>query len=134
MTNIEKMFDDISSEYDRLNNLISLGLHKKIKRIVLFEIKENKKIRILDLCSGTGDISGFIKEKFQDSEVVGFDLSSKMVEVSKKRYPEIEFIKGDAANLPFSDNEFDYIISAIGFRNIEDKKSAIYEIKRVKKK
>ena len=133
MTNIEKMFDEISSRYDFLNNLISLFMHKKIKKIAISELSIKKGDRILDLCAGTGDIAGYIKRKYPNVNVVGLDISSKMIEIAKKRYPEIEFVKGNAACLPFPDNEFDFIISAFGYRNIQDKNNAILEIRRVLK-
>ena len=133
MADIKKMFDEISSNYDFLNNLISLNLHKKVKRSVISEIEDKPGLKILDLCSGTGDISGLIKEKYKDVEVIGLDISEKMTEIAKKRYPDIKFIIGDASSMPFCDNEFDYVISAFGFRNIEDKEAAINEIKRVLK-
>lgn len=131
--NTEKMFDEVSSNYDFLNDLISLGLHKIVKQKALSELEFKNGDRILDLCTGTGDIAGFIKEKYPNIDVTGIDLSSKMLDIARKKHGNIDFIKCDASKLPFRDNEFDFIISTFGFRNIRDKKSAISEIKRVLK-
>lgn len=131
--NIEKMFDDISNRYDFLNNLISLGLHKIIKRHLISEMPLFKGAKVLDLCTGTGDMAGFVKEKCADSDVVGLDISSKMLDIAKKKHPNIKFIQGDASKMPFEDTDFDFIISTFGYRNIKDKEKAIIEIRRILK-
>ncbi len=134
MLKIGEMFDKIALEYDFLNNLISFCLHKyvKSKSLSLLKIKENSKI--LDICTGTGDITKILKEKYKTFDIVGVDVSSNMLEIAKKKNPEITYILADVKNLPFPNSIFDYVISSFGYRNILDKKSAISEIKRVLKR
>lgn len=132
--NTEKMFDEISGNYDFLNDLISLGLHKIVKQKALSELQFKNGDKVLDLCTGTGDIAGFIKEKYPNVDVTGFDISSKMLDIARKKHKNINFIKGDASKTLFNDNEFDFVISTFGFRNIQDKVSATNEIKRILKK
>ena len=49
------MFDTIAERYDFNNNLISLGMHKKIKKLAVKKLKLNENSKILDLCTGTGE-------------------------------------------------------------------------------
>lgn len=131
--NIEQTFDEIAHSYDFLNNLISLGLHKLVKKKAISDIEIKDGSKILDLCTGTGDLAFIIKKKYKNSDVIGADISSKMLEIAKKRYKNIDFICANAEKLPFLDSSFDFVVSAFGFRNIQNKKNAIFEIKRVLK-
>lgn len=130
---IQKMFDDISSKYNLMNNLISLGFHKYIKKIALNELDIKNNYAILDCCTGTGDIPNIIKHKYPETKVIGIDFSSKMLEIAKKNVNEVEFIEGDCTNLSFSDNLFDIVTIFFGLRNIENQDKAISEMKRVLK-
>ena len=57
---ISKLFDDISLDYDKNNDIISLGTHKFIKKTALSELHLQDKNKILDMCCGTGDIAGLL--------------------------------------------------------------------------
>lgn len=132
--NIKEMFDKIANSYDFLNNLISLGLHKIVKENAISSVCIYENAKILDLCTGTGDLAGIIKNKYKNIHIVGLDISSNMLDIASKKYKNIKFIKGNATNLPFLDNSFDFVVSGFGYRNIQDKEKAIYEIMRVLKK
>lgn len=132
---IQKMFDSIAERYDFNNNLISLGLHKKIKELAIKKLKLNENSKILDLCTGTGDIAFFLKRKYPDASVIGIDFSSEMLKIAKqKNNSDINFQKADCTNLPFDDNSFDLCTISFGLRNIENQGSALKEIYRVLKK
>lgn len=123
------MFNSIAEKYDFNNNIISFGLHKIVKKLAINSFDINGKC--LDLCSGTGDIAFLVKNR--GLEVIGFDFSEKMLEIARKKHPEIEFIQGDCTQLPFADNSFDLITISFGLRNIENYNKALEEIKRVLK-
>ena len=127
-TKIKNMFDNISNFYDTANNIISLGTHKLVKRLAVDNCKFQGKV--LDLCTGTGDIARLLHKK---CEAIGLDFSPKMLEIAKKKHPDIEFIEGDCTNLPFEDNSFDAVTISFGFRNIENYEAALREIHRVLK-
>lgn len=135
---IKKLFNSISRNYDKLNDIMSFGLHKKIKRDVLKQISFYKPFTvhrspftILDLCTGTGDLAGILKEKYPEAKVVGVDFSPQMLEIARQKHPSIEFLEADCTNLPFEDESFDLCVISFGLRNIEDMGKAIAEIHRV---
>ena len=125
---IKEMFNEIAMNYDFNNNIISFGLHKKVKTSAIKHYKFLGKC--LDLCTGTGDIAELLSK---NCEVIGLDFSSKMLEIARKKHPNITFIEGDCTNLPFEDNSFDVVTISFGLRNIENYDKALSEIFRVLK-
>jgi len=133
--NIEtnEIFDEISGYYDKVNNLISFGMHKFIKNsaVKLLEIKPDSKC--LDLCTGSGDILGLILKNQPNCEVIGVDKSDEMLKIASSKFKGGKYIQADCRNLPFNDNEFDYAAISFGLRNVVEYKKAISEIYRVLK-
>lgn len=127
---IKEMFDEIATVYDFNNAIMSFGQHKRIKEEAVGFLKTSGKI--LDLCTGTGDIAGFLS-KNSKNEVIGLDFSKNMLEIAQKKHPSIKFIEGDCTNLPFNDNSFDAVTISFGLRNIERYDKALDEIYRVLK-
>lgn len=134
---VHDMFDELSSDYDLMNNIISFGQHKFIKKQTIKNVPIKSGMKILDVCTGTGDIAIFTAEKFGDSvEITGVDFSEKMLEIAKNRaknYKNIKFVSADALNLPFEDNFFDVVFISFGLRNLSDLKKGLIELKRVTK-
>lgn len=134
---IQKMFDNISVCYDRLNNIISFGRHFDIKRQAINNVPLKSDFKILDLCTGTGDIAIHISSIVKDGLVIGVDFSEKMLEIARKKGEGIEnlaFAQADALDLPFKDGEFDACFISFGLRNLTDLKKGLAEMKRVTKK
>lgn len=135
--NIKEMFDSIADRYDFLNNLISLGQHKKIKKHTVKSLPLQKESKVLDLCCGTGDIAILLSESFDKKiGITAVDFSENMLDIAMKRakkHTNIAFIQGDAFNLPFSDEEFDAVFISFGLRNLPDLRKAVIEMKRVLK-
>ncbi len=128
---IKAMFNNIAFQYDRNNNIISLGLHKLIKKVALKHLCIKNNDRILDECAGTGDIAAGIRSLNQNTDVIGVDFSENMIDIAKKKYPNITFLQADCTDLPFSNNSFDIITMSFGLRNIENYQKAIRESFRV---
>ncbi len=135
---IEQMFDRISKDYDKLNDLMSFGVHKKIKREVIKTLSSLllplPSLSLLDLCTGTGDIAALLRENYPDAKIIGLDFSDKMLEIARKKHAGIEFLQGDCTQLPFEDESFDICTISFGLRNIENMQKALDEIYRVLKK
>ena len=132
--NIKNIFNEISQYYDIMNNCISFGMHKIIKKsaIKFSDIMPNSKI--IDICTGTGDLVKFVSRHCPDCEIIGIDISEEMLKKAKIKNPTKQFIQADVTNLPFKDNSFDYVISSFGIRNIENRQKALSEIYRILKK
>lgn len=126
---IKEMFNKIARVYDFNNNLMSFGQHVRIKKQAVNFLNAHG-AKVLDLCTGTGDIAGFIDKS---CEVTGLDFSKKMLEIAQKKYPCVNFIEGDCTHLPFKDNSFDIVTISFGLRNIENYDKALDEIYRVLK-
>lgn len=130
---IRCMFNKISADYDFLNNLISFFTHIFVKKHAIKCLNIQNGSKILDVCTGSGDLASIIKEKHPDCTIIGVDFSDNMLNLAKKKHPGIEFIKMDACELQFCNDTFDYVVIGFGLRNIPDKQASILETKRVLK-
>ena len=130
---INIIFNKIANNYDKINDFISLGLHKKIKKdsVKLLEIFPNSKI--LDLCTGSGDFVKIISEMYPSSKITGIDNCENMLEIAKIKNKTNKFIKADCKNLPINNSSIDFVIISFGLRNILDRTQALSEINRVLK-
>ena len=137
---VNKIFESIANKYDLMNDLMSLGIHRKWKRDLVkhLNLDKNKNNSILDLGCGTGDIiSNIIKSKknlkFQAYLV---DPNIKMIEEGKKKLKKknLIWLSSYGENLPFKNNKFDLVTMAFSLRNVENIKKTLNEVNRVLKK
>ena len=137
--NIALMFNQIADDYDTTGHVLSLGIdrlwRKKIRKIIAR--KHPSPLKILDLASGTGDLTIELS-KIPHSTIVGVDISEKMLDcamqkVQKQKAGNIRFMLADALQIPFPENTFDVVTVAFGVRNYEDFSVGIREIHRVLK-
>ncbi|MFF5791697.1 demethylmenaquinone methyltransferase [Paeniglutamicibacter sp. NPDC012692] len=128
---VQAMFDDVAPRYDVVNDILSLGQTRRWRKIVFDAVGAKPGQRVLDLAAGTGTSS----EPFADAGigVVACDFSQGMLKVGKRRRPDIDFVAGDATNLPFEDNSFDAATISFGLRNVNEPKKALAEMLRVTK-
>lgn len=137
-TDIKNMFNNIAKNYDKLNNIISFGLHLNVKKRAINNVPLKSDFKILDLCTGTGDIAIYIaKNIIKEGDVIGADFSQEMLKIAKfkaRNVENIDFVVADALNLPFKDEEFDACFICFGLRNVIDIKKCLQEMKRVTKK
>ncbi|EKU49798.1 demethylmenaquinone methyltransferase [Staphylococcus massiliensis] len=134
---VHTVFQNISTKYDTLNNIISFEQHKIWRKKIMKEMKVQSGSTALDVCCGTADWTiALSKDVGPDGEVIGLDFSENMLEVGKEKTVDmanIKLIQGDAMSLPFDDNEFDYVTIGFGLRNVPDYKAALAEMYRVLK-
>lgn len=126
---VASMFDGIARRYDVTNDVLSLGQDRAWRRATLAAIGAEPGERVLDLAAGTGTSS----EPLADSgvEVVPCDFSFGMLQVGKRRRPDLAFTAGDATRLPFADASFDAVTISFGLRNVVDTEGALREMLRV---
>ena len=68
--------------------------------------------RALDLGTGTGRGARVIASRFPDAEVVGVDVAPAMLAEARRLAPDLTFVEGDAADVPFDDASFDLVAHA----------------------
>lgn len=87
--------------------------------------------RVLDLCCGQGNVSAALAAA--GAEPVGVDFSPAMLAIARDRVPGVEFIEGDAQDLPFPDRDFDAVVCNFGLVHVPDQARALAEVARVLK-
>lgn len=128
---VSKMFDDVATRYDFLNDLLSLGRTKSWRRAVTSIIAPTSGMKILDIAAGTGSSSRPLVDK--GAEVVALDFSEGMLTQGRKQNKDIKFVQGDALNLPFAENTFDITTISFGLRNTSNTIAALKDAFRVTK-
>jgi len=135
---IERMFSNIAARYDFLNHLLSLGLDIGWRKRVAKETGKLDCSRILDVCTGTGDMAIQLCEYWRGSaHIEGLDFSRGLIEIGRKKVKKanlddkIDLIEGNAERLPFEDEQFDAVTITFGLRNINDRRKALEEFHRV---
>ncbi|HEX4824896.1 MAG TPA: ubiquinone/menaquinone biosynthesis methyltransferase [Candidatus Polarisedimenticolaceae bacterium] len=130
---IREMFGGIARRYDLLNRLLSLGLDRRWRKAAAREACLASPARVLDLCSGTGDLAlALVRAPGPERLVVGCDFSRPMLErAARKLDGRATVVLGDALRLPFADGAFDAITVAFGVRNLHDMPAGFHEMRRV---
>lgn len=135
---VTQMFDTISTNYDGLNRVISLGIDVKWRKKVVQIVGENHPKQILDIATGTGDLV-MMMANLNPDKIIGLDISAGMLEVGKQKINKanlsgkIDMIVGDSEEMPFEHDTFDAITVSFGVRNIANLDKGIKEIARVLK-
>lgn len=138
---VQKIFDDISPTYDRLNHLLSFNIDKswRVKTIKKIKKRPNEKFLVLDLCAGTHDLGITCLKRFPRAHVIGADFSLEMLKSGQSKITklglqnQIQPLCADALNLPLKDNSVDVVTCAYGVRNFDDAQKGMQEIFRVLK-
>jgi demethylmenaquinone methyltransferase/2-methoxy-6-polyprenyl-1,4-benzoquinol methylase len=128
---VAAMFDSVAENYDRTNDLLSLGQDRIWRRKVLKAVNPKSGQTVLDLAAGTGSSSVVFAKP--GVKVIASDFSEGMLAVGRKRHPELEFVFADATSLPFKDASVDAVTISFGLRNVVDPKKALSEMLRVLK-
>jgi len=128
---VSSMFDGVARRYDLVNDLLSLGQTKRWRKKVVKIIDPKAGMKILDIAAGPGSSTQPLFEG--GAEVVALDFSEGMLAQGRKVRPYLNFVKGDALNLPFSENQFDLTTISFGIRNTKDFEKALREALRVTK-
>ena len=127
---IRALFDDIAPGYDRANDLMSLGLHRRWKRRLAAAADGTGPV--LDLAGGTGDVAALLRRRAPARLVVNGDPSPAMLAVDRGRHGRAaRAVVLEAERLPWADGALDAVTFAFGFRNVTEPERALAEIARV---
>ncbi|MGA9342319.1 MAG: bifunctional demethylmenaquinone methyltransferase/2-methoxy-6-polyprenyl-1,4-benzoquinol methylase UbiE [Rhodanobacteraceae bacterium] len=132
------VFTSVARNYDRMNDLMSFGMHRLWKRYFVATSGVRAGDTVLDLAGGTGDIAALLCPLVgDDGHVVIGDINGEMLRVGRDRLIDRGLVGGldhaqmDAEALPFPDRSFDCVTMAFGLRNVTRKEHALAEIHRV---
>lgn len=146
-----RMFDEIAGSYDRLNDLMTAGLHHRWRELGVMVAQVKPGDSALDVCCGTGDFGFALRRAVgREGRVVGVDVSGEMLDVAREKCGRnqlyVDFLRGDVLDLPFPDGAdgadgaaetaadlrgFDACTVGFGIRNLPDIVRAFCEMRRV---
>ena len=140
-TLVNDVFRSVASRYDLMNDLMSVGLHRAWKDIMITSLnppKNETPFALLDVAGGTGDVA------FRAAKASGLgfratvcDINLDMLEVGRNRAAaqhlddRVSFVEGNAEALAFGDRAFDAYTIAFGIRNVPRIDLALKEAYRV---
>ena len=135
---VQKLFSEVSKKYNLMNDIMSFGTHRIWKKRLIEIMNINSNERIIDVGSGTGDLSKIILKENKNVSIYSVDLNLKMLNEAKKQFNDqqkkkIKFINANAENLPFENNFFDKYVISFCLRNITYIEKALHESFRVLK-
>jgi demethylmenaquinone methyltransferase/2-methoxy-6-polyprenyl-1,4-benzoquinol methylase len=141
---VDDVFHSVAARYDLMNDLMSAGLHRAWKDVLVNALNPPKKgdrpFVLLDVAGGTGDIAFRVAEAGNHAtRVTVADINHAMLEVGRARAFErgldqaVTFVEGNAESLPFPDRAFDAVSIAFRIRNVPRIEAALGEAHRVLK-
>ena len=137
---VGEVFSSVASQYDIMNDLMSLGVHRLWKRFAVSQSGLRAGDQVLDVAAGSGDLSRhFASRVGSDGRVVLTDINEDMLAQGRARMVDrglvgnIEFMIADAEDLPFDDQQFDCVSISFGLRNVTRKQEALKSMCRVLK-
>ena len=130
------VFRSVAGNYDLMNDLMSLGLHRYWKRFAIEMSGVRAGSRVLDVASGSGDLAAaFAKRVGPTGQVWMTDINAAMLQVGRDKVVDRGFSPPlalcDAEKLPFPADTFDCVSVAFGLRNMTHKDRALAEMARV---
>jgi demethylmenaquinone methyltransferase/2-methoxy-6-polyprenyl-1,4-benzoquinol methylase len=123
------MFDRIARVYDRMNSVMTAGMHHRWRRRAAELARVGPGSTALDVATGTGDLA--IELARRGAEVTGSDFAPAMLEIARRKAPGLRFEQGDALDLGYPDDSFDAVTVGFGARNFADLDRGLGEMTRV---
>lgn len=136
---VQGVFNSVASKYDVMNDVMSLGVHRIWKDMMMDWLAPRSDQKLLDVAGGTGDIAFRFLKRSGFGHATVLDLTSSMLTEGQNRAEaeqmvnQIDWVVGDAMHLPFEDNVFDVYTISFGIRNVTRPQEALEEAYRVLK-
>ena len=140
---VDDVFHKVASRYDVMNDLMSMGLHRVWKDVLLGKVAppRHRAYAHLDVAGGTGDVAFRIaRAGGEGTRVTVADINTDMLAEGEKRAQKLSardklsFVEANAEALPFEDASFDGYTIAFGIRNVPRVDLALSEAYRVLKR
>ena len=132
------MFDAIAPRYDFLNHLLSVGIDHRWRAKAIRSLALTGRERVLDLCTGTGDLAIAARTASPGAaRVIGVDFSAAMLRFGQEKVrarqlrASVASVRGDATRIPVASRSVDAATVAFGIRNVVDMPAAFAEMHRV---
>ncbi|WP_100407206.1 demethylmenaquinone methyltransferase [Bacillus solitudinis] len=136
---VHQVFESIYKKYDLMNSVISFQRHKAWRKNTMKRMNVEKGSRALDVCCGTADWTIALAEATGPTgKIDGLDFSQNMLSIGQEKVEEkqlnhVTLTHGNAMDLPYQDNSFDFVTIGFGLRNVPDYMQALNEMYRVVK-
>ncbi|OEF98699.1 demethylmenaquinone methyltransferase [Desulfuribacillus alkaliarsenatis] len=137
---VHSVFSTIAHRYDIMNSVLSFNRHKAWRKFTMEKMDIKPGERAIDICTGTADWAISLSEAVGETgTVVGLDFCESMLEVGQEKVSKsnnskcIKLIHGNAMEIPYDDNTFDYATIGFALRNVPDIKQVVSEMMRVVK-
>ena len=133
----EQLFDAVAPRYDRLNDLLSFGLHRHWKRQLVKTLRPVAGETWIDLCCGTGDLALELARCVRPGgHVAALDSAAAPLELARQRqvrqpWLPVQFVQADAQNTSLPSAHADGVVMAYGLRNLADPEQGLRELRRV---
>ncbi len=129
---IAAMFDAISTRYDLMNALMTLGQDRRWRRLAIRAAHPGRGDRALDVATGTGDMARELaKAVGPTGSVLGIDISRSMLDLAWEKTSglPVRFLVCDVLEIELKD-EFDVAVVAFGLRNFSDRAEGVARMAR----
>ena len=134
---VNSVFSKVHNNYDLMNDLMSLGVHRMWKKNLINWMNPQPGNRIIDVAAGTGDLAKMISKKNEDKNIFCcVEPNRGMFETGKqklKSFTNIRWYLNSAEKLPFKQNTFDFYTISYGIRNVTNINKSLEEAYRVLK-
>lgn len=136
---VHHVFEKIYKNYDKMNSVISFKRHIAWRKDTMKRMNVQAGSKALDICCGTADWTiALAHDVGPTGKVIGLDFSKNMLKIGQQKIDQlnlsqVELIHGNAMELPFDDNTFDYVTIGFGLRNVPDYMQVLKEMHRVLK-
>ncbi len=105
-----------------------------LKNAALVDIQPSAGEKLLDIGCGIGDLLSGFSKRANSSDLYGIDYADNMIHQAKKNLVGVDLSIGDAENLPYDNDSFDYVVTCAAFHHLPNPVRALTEMKRVLKK
>ena len=134
---VQNVFDQVYDQYDLMNDLMSLGVHRLWKKNLLNMMNPSNNQKLIDVACGTGDIAKlYLRHVNNSSQITCVDPNKSMIKKGKEKlskFKSLNWIIASAEKLPLSDNLFDFYTISFGLRNAKNLNKSLSEAYRVLK-